>query len=108
MSAQQRADESESNLRQLTAQHELHAAGLEARLAELSENVGSIERLRQQDQITIQKLRERLVQVNYNYEHKYELKGNLQRSIFVGSFFKSDMLFEVISALLLVPSDELK
>lgn len=63
MSAQQRADETESTLREQQAQHEAHVAVLEARLAELSESVGSVERLRQQDQQTIQKLRERLVQV---------------------------------------------
>ena len=66
MSAQQRADESESTAREMTAHHESHIASLEARLAELSDSVGSVERLRQQDQQTIQKLRDRLVQVGEN------------------------------------------
>lgn len=35
-------------------------AGLEARLAELSEIVGGYDRLRQQDQLAIQKLKDRL------------------------------------------------
>lgn len=41
--------------------HEARVAGLEARLAELSEIVGGYDRLRQQDQQAIQKLKEQLV-----------------------------------------------
>lgn len=40
--------------------HEARVAGLEARLAELSEIVGGYDRLRQQDQLAIQKLKNRL------------------------------------------------
>lgn len=40
--------------------HEARVAGLEARLAELSEIVGSYDRLRQQDQLAIQKLKDQL------------------------------------------------
>lgn len=40
--------------------HEARVAGLEARLAELSEIVGGYDRLRQQDQLAIQKLKDRL------------------------------------------------
>ena len=47
------------------AQNESRVAGLEGRVAELSESAGSVERLRQQDQLTIQKLRDRIVQVSF-------------------------------------------
>lgn len=40
--------------------HETRVAGLEARLAELSEIVGNYDRLRQQDQLAIQKLKDQL------------------------------------------------
>lgn len=40
--------------------HEARVAGLEARLAELSEIVGGYDRLRQQDQQAIQKLKDQL------------------------------------------------
>lgn len=40
--------------------HEARVAGLEGRLAELSEIVGGYDRLRQQDQQAIQKLKEQL------------------------------------------------
>lgn len=41
--------------------HETRVAGLEARLAELSETVGGYDRLRQQDQHAIQKLKDQLI-----------------------------------------------
>lgn len=41
--------------------HESRVAGLESRLAELSETVGGYDRLRQNDQQAIQKLRDQLV-----------------------------------------------
>ena len=63
LAAQQRADDSELELQVMSQQSETRAVGLESRLSELSETLGSVERLRQQDQQIIQKLRERLVQV---------------------------------------------
>lgn len=48
--------------------HEVRVAGLEARLAELSEVVGGYDRLRQQDQSAIQKLKNQLA-VLQNAEH---------------------------------------
>jgi hypothetical protein len=43
----------------LAAVHEERVVNLEARLAELSETVGNYDRLRQQDQMAIQKLKVR-------------------------------------------------
>ena len=63
MAAQQRADDAELQLQLMSQQSETRAVGLESRLSELSETLGNVERLRQQDQQIIQKLRERLVQV---------------------------------------------
>lgn len=48
--------------------HEARVAGLEARLAELSEIVGGYDRLRQQDQLAIQKLKDQLAALQ-NAEH---------------------------------------
>lgn len=49
--------------------HETRVAGLEARLAELSEIVGSYDRLRQQDQSAIQKLKDRLAALQNTTSH---------------------------------------
>lgn len=43
--------------------HETRVAGLEARLAELSETVGGYDRLRQQDQQAIMKLKDQLTNI---------------------------------------------
>lgn len=50
--------------------HESRVAGLEARLAELSETVGDYHRVRQQDQYAIQKLKDQL----YELQNKHELR----------------------------------
>jgi len=63
LAAQQRADDAELQTQLISQQSEARSVGLESRLSELSETLGNVERLRQQDQQIIQKLRERLVQV---------------------------------------------
>lgn len=57
--------------------HEARVASLEARLAELSEIVGSYDRLRQQDQLAIQKLKDQLA-VLQNTEHSDAVTSNNQ------------------------------
>jgi hypothetical protein len=56
---QKRATDAEERARQLAALHEERVANLEERLAELSETVGNYDRIRQQDQLAIQKLKVR-------------------------------------------------
>ena len=55
--------------------HEARVAGLEARLAELSDIVGGYDRLRQQDQQAIQKLKEQLVGLQ-DSEYDYIMLNN--------------------------------
>ena len=62
--AEQRSSEVEERAQQLRAAQEHRVVNLEARLHELSETVGSYDRLRQQDQNSIQKLRERVQQLD--------------------------------------------
>lgn len=50
--------------------HEARVAGLEARLAELSEIVGGYDKMRQQDQQAIQKLKDQLASLQ-DSEHDY-------------------------------------
>lgn len=57
--------------------YEARVACLEARLAELSEIVGSYDRLRQQDQLTIQKLKDQLA-ILQNNEHSEVMMSNNQ------------------------------
>ena len=76
LAAQQRADDAELQLQLMSQQSETRAVGLESRLSELSETLGNVERLRQQDQHIIQKLRERLVQVRLQMvEHLLTVKS---------------------------------
>ncbi|XP_078053327.1 D-aminoacyl-tRNA deacylase isoform X2 [Augochlora pura] len=58
---QKRATAAEQRARVLAITHETRVTGLEARLAELSEIVGGYDKLRQQDQQAIQKLKDRLI-----------------------------------------------
>ncbi|XP_063225464.1 GRIP and coiled-coil domain-containing protein 1 isoform X2 [Bacillus rossius redtenbacheri] len=60
---QERAIAAEERARKLAATHEERVANLESRLAELSETVGNYDRLRQQDQLAIHKLKDQLAQL---------------------------------------------
>lgn len=53
----------EQQAKALEMAHEMRVAGLEGRLAELSETVGGYDRLRQQDQQAIQKLKDQLARL---------------------------------------------
>ena len=61
---QGRAKEAEESMRQIGQHGEERASLLEAKLTELSEVVGNYERLRFQDQTVIQRLRERVTQLD--------------------------------------------
>lgn len=50
----------------MAASHEARVAGLEARLAELSDIVGGYDRVRQQDQKAIHKLKNQLITLQNN------------------------------------------
>ncbi|BES93484.1 GRIP and coiled-coil domain-containing protein [Nesidiocoris tenuis] len=63
MEEQEKIKEAEDKSKKLAAAHELRVANLEARLAELSETVGLYDRLRQSDQVAIEKLKDRLLQL---------------------------------------------
>ncbi|KAK2583924.1 hypothetical protein KPH14_001188 [Odynerus spinipes] len=60
---QKRAAAAEQQARALAMTHEARVAGLESRLAELSETVGEYDRLRQQDQRSIQNLKDQLYNI---------------------------------------------
>lgn len=62
-SEQQRAQRAEERNKKLAAVHEDRVANLENRLAELSNTVGTYDRLRQLDQENILKLKERIAQL---------------------------------------------
>ncbi|GAB1862965.1 GRIP and coiled-coil domain-containing protein 1 [Camponotus japonicus] len=74
---QKRATAAEQQARGSTMIYEARVACLEARLAELSEIVGSYDRLRQQDQLTIQKLKDQLA-ILQNNEHSEVMMSNNQ------------------------------
>ncbi|CAL1674142.1 unnamed protein product [Lasius platythorax] len=74
---QKRATTAEQQAKGSAMIHEARVACLEARLAELSEIVGSYDRLRQQDQLAIQKLKDQLA-VLQNTEHNDAVMSNNQ------------------------------
>ncbi|PIK48571.1 putative GRIP and coiled-coil domain-containing protein 1-like [Apostichopus japonicus] len=61
---QQKSREADERLKRARALEEERVTALEAKLAELSEVVGSNDRVRQQDQLAIQKLKERITQLD--------------------------------------------
>lgn len=61
---QRRALLAEDTNRKLAAHHEERVASLEARLSELSNTVGTYDRLRQQDQFNIAKLKDKLARLS--------------------------------------------
>merc|ERR1719323_2568718 len=62
--AEQKAVEAEERSSHLRIQQESRVANLESRLQELSETVGNYDRVRQSDQNSLQKLRERIAQLD--------------------------------------------
>lgn len=65
---QKRANDAEERLRIITSLEECRVADLEVKLSELSEVVGNYEKLRLQDQQAIQKLKDRLQQLDVENE----------------------------------------
>lgn len=63
---QKRASDAEERAQKSAASHEERVANLEARLAELSDIVGTYDRVRQQDQLAIQTLKERIAQFDFD------------------------------------------
>ncbi|KAJ8308882.1 hypothetical protein KUTeg_013756 [Tegillarca granosa] len=61
---QKRANDLEDKLKQISSQSETRISSLETKLSELSEVVGNYERQRYQDEQTIQKLKERVTQLD--------------------------------------------
>ncbi|PNF31761.1 hypothetical protein B7P43_G12181 [Cryptotermes secundus] len=74
---QKRAADAEERARRLATVHEERVANLEARLAELSETVGNYDRLRQQDQMAIQKLKEHIAQVDIEHSTLSRITPNM-------------------------------
>jgi len=73
---QKRATDAEERARRLAAVHEERVANLEARLAELSETVGNYDRLRLQDQLAIQKLKEHIAQLDLEHSAVPHITSN--------------------------------
>ncbi|XP_076176261.1 GRIP and coiled-coil domain containing 88 kDa isoform X2 [Ptiloglossa arizonensis] len=73
---QKRAAVAEQQARVLVLTHETRVAGLESRLAELSEIVGGYDRLRQQDQQAIQKLKDQLTNLQDTERNDYLTLNN--------------------------------
>nr|BAN20798.1 GRIP and coiled-coil domain-containing protein 1, putative [Riptortus pedestris] len=71
---QEKLEEAEKRSKELAVMHEERVANLEARLAELSLTVGNYDRLRQNDQEAITRLRERIAQLE---KERGEEKGDL-------------------------------
>ncbi|XP_011298301.1 GRIP and coiled-coil domain-containing protein 1 [Fopius arisanus] len=84
---QKRAVAVEQQAKILERAHELRVASLESRLAELSETVGGYDRLRQQDQLAIQKLKNQLLELQkhnvkeYSHRNVYETPETISTQI---------------------------
>ena len=60
----------------LSGQQETRVANLESRLQELSETVGTYDRLRQNDQMSMQKLRDRIAQLDLENKSLQNISRN--------------------------------
>ena len=60
----------------LSGQQETRVANLESRLQELSETVGTYDRLRQNDQMSMQKLRDRIAQLDLENQSLQNISRN--------------------------------
>ncbi|KAF6024206.1 GCC1 [Bugula neritina] len=61
---QERADEAENRLQEIAKKSELRISELESKISQLSDMVGNYEKLKYTDQISIQKLKERVTQLD--------------------------------------------
>ncbi|XP_071955847.1 GRIP and coiled-coil domain-containing protein 1-like [Antedon mediterranea] len=61
---QQKSKEAQEQVKRTASMEEQRVAGLEAKLSELSDVVGNYSRVRQQDQLAIQRLKERITQLD--------------------------------------------
>lgn len=78
---QQRAFLAEERSKNLAELHEERVANLESRLAELSQTVGTYDRLRNQDQENIAKLKEQIAQMSLNHSIASTPQFNLEEDI---------------------------
>ncbi|XP_055533302.1 GRIP and coiled-coil domain-containing protein 1 [Wyeomyia smithii] len=95
-SEQRRALTAEERSKKLEQVHEERVANLEARLAELSEVVGTYDRLRQQDQDNISKLKEKLSKLNLDstLTRRVSQESNVERIVEEISYLKKMLISE--------------
>ncbi|XP_058832941.1 GRIP and coiled-coil domain-containing protein 1-like [Topomyia yanbarensis] len=86
----------EERSKKLEETHEERVANLEARLAELSAVVGTYDRLRQQDQENISKLKEKLSKLSLDntLPRRVSQEGNVERIVEEISYLKNLLLSE--------------
>merc|ERR1712080_52397 len=72
--AEARATYAEKESNTVRATHEKRVVNLESRLQELSETVGTYDRIRNQDQLSIQKLKERFTNLKRKSQHFCSLR----------------------------------
>ncbi|XP_039289204.1 GRIP and coiled-coil domain-containing protein 1 isoform X1 [Nilaparvata lugens] len=78
---QERASHAENQTKKLVAMHEERVANLEARLAELSNTVGNYDRVKEEDQCAIRKLKDRLAQLELDHNDETELEKDGETSL---------------------------
>ncbi|XP_053685213.1 GRIP and coiled-coil domain-containing protein 1 [Sabethes cyaneus] len=95
-SEQRRALTAEERSKKLEQVHEERVASLEARLAELSAVVGTYDRLRQQDQDNISKLKEKLSKLSLDstLTRRVSQESNVERIVEEISYLKKMLLSE--------------
>lgn len=74
---QQRGNDSEERLKQQTLREEQNVANLEMKMSELSETIGSYVQLREQDQVSMERLRERVMELDL--ENTQLTKAHVER-----------------------------
>lgn len=95
-SEQQRALRAEERSKKLAAMHEDRVANLESRLAELSNTVGTYDRLRQLDQENILKLKEKIAQLGSSTDEQQTAPGHNNSNNNYANWNMNELISEIL------------
>ncbi|XP_026811441.1 GRIP and coiled-coil domain-containing protein 1 isoform X1 [Rhopalosiphum maidis] len=78
---QQRATDAENRARELAISHEVRVSNLETRLTELSNSICVYDKIRHQDELTIQSLKEQINKLEIENENENESENNEEYTV---------------------------
>ncbi|KAL4148370.1 hypothetical protein QTP88_002632 [Uroleucon formosanum] len=89
---QQRATDAENRARELAIAHEVRVSNLETRLTELSNSIGVYDKIRHQDELTIQSLKEQIQKLEMENENENDEEYTVSEIVEKFKHFKTLLL----------------